>query len=271
MPVQGGGNGMGHGGSAVAAAPGCPRVDRRDPALTPCPGVGLAWWAGWCQAGQVTDSNADPHLPPGLPPRGSALFRPRKPRVPGSFTHQELVADLAAQARARRVMAERMAKDLAFPPHRRPGELSEYVRAKSMYVKYESTPEADGAFEDAPRLLALSGHGSAGYFEGPGGLVVYIHGTYELWNLVVPIKPFRDFVLLGVEDVEDVFFLLTSDSGEAVSALSTLEEEVNAALPHRADMAERGLMPPLHQGYSAASSSARPGSSDSPTSDSSAS
>lgn len=221
--------------------------------------MGVAWRAGWCQAGQVTDSNADRRLPP----RGSALFRPRKPRVPGSFTHGELVADLAAQARARRVMAERMAKDLAFPPHRRPGELSEYVRAKSMYVKYESTPEAPDAFSEAERLVSIGPPDGTGFFEGPGGLVLYIHDIDELWNLVLPIKPFRDFVLLGVEDVEDVFFLLTPDSGKAVLALSRLVEEVSAALPHRADMAKRGLIPPLHQGYSSASSSARSASSDS--------
>lgn len=209
----------------------------------------------------MTDSNAERPLPP----RGSALFRPRKPRQPGSFTHAELVADLAAQARARRKMAQRMARDLAFPPHRRPGELSEFVRAKSMYVKFESTPEALETFPDAPRLVALGGPSSVGYFEGPGGLVLYIHGTYELWDMVLPIKPFRDFVLLGVEDVEDVFFLLTPDSGKAVSALATLEQEVMMALPHRADLAERGLMPPLHQGFSA-SSSAHSASSDSSSS-----
>jgi hypothetical protein len=47
-------------------------------------------------------------------------------------TPEQLVADLAAQARARRKMAEQMARDLAFPPGRRPGELSEFVRAMSM-------------------------------------------------------------------------------------------------------------------------------------------
>jgi hypothetical protein len=71
-------------------------------------------------------------------------------------------------------------------------------------------------------------------------MVLYIHDIDELWNMVLPIEPFRDFVLLGVEDVEDVIFLLTPDSGKAISGLATLVDEVTAALPHRADLARRG-------------------------------
>ncbi len=212
-----------------------------------------------CQAVGVTDSNAEHQLPP----RGSALFRPRKARRPGSVNTEQLVAELAAQARARRKVAQHMARDLAFPPGRRPGDLSEFVRAKLMYVKYESTDEVLLAFPVAPRLVAIGPPDSVGYFQGPGGLVLYIHDVDELWDMVVPVEPFRDFVLLGVEDVEDVFFLLTADGAKAISAFTELVDGVTTALRTRADLAKRGLMPPLHQGYSASTSSSAPISSES--------
>jgi hypothetical protein len=176
---------------------------------------------------------------------------------------EQLVAELAAQARARRKVAQHMARDLAFPPGRRPGEVSEFVRAKSMYVKYESTDEVLLAFPVAPRLVATGPPGSVGFFEGPGGLVLYIHDIDELWDMVLPVEPFRDFVLLGVEDVEDVFFLLTADGAKAISAFAELVDEVTTALRTRADLAKQGMLSPLHQGYSAAASSSSPVSSES--------
>jgi hypothetical protein len=188
--------------------------------------------------------------------RGAPVAPPRrKGRFPDRTTHEALIADLDAQARVRRKLSERMAFELAFPPGRRVGSISELIRAKSMYVKYGSTDEVFLAFPAAPGLVRLGSERQAGFFEGPGGLVLYFHDLDELWDMVVPVRPFQDFVLLGVEDVEDVFFLVTPDSAKAISAFSELEDALTAALRSRAEMAKDGLVPPLHQGYSAAVSS----------------
>lgn len=150
----------------------------------------------------------------------------------------------AAEQR-RRKLAERLAWDLAHPDPAAPREtLSDFVAGAAMQVRWQATIEAQIAFDQAPRLIALGGE--LGRVEGRGGVILWVHclpDGMDDWSLVVPFEPFTGPVLVCVDDLADHCLWISDDDPQAREALSRLQIEVGLALDTRRELIAKGDLP----------------------------
>jgi len=149
-----------------------------------------------------------------------------------------------AVERRRRKLAERLARDLAHPdPDAPPGALSDFVAATAVQVRWAPAIEAQMAFDQALRVVALGGE--VGRVEGRGGVVLWVHAVEDdFWSLVVPFEPFDGPVLVCTDDFGDHAMWISEDSPESREALSTLHTGLIVALETRRDLIAKGTLPP---------------------------
>ena len=147
--------------------------------------------------------------------------------------------------RGRRMLAERLARELANPDPQAPrGALSDFVAATAVKVRWGGrNVDARMAFEDAPTTVLVGGE--LGRVEGRGGVVLWMHAPSEgFWSLVVPFEPFHGPVLVCTDDFYDKAMWITGSSPEAQTALAELHNNLIWTLAARAEKIEKGLLPP---------------------------
>jgi hypothetical protein len=149
-----------------------------------------------------------------------------------------------AVERRRRKMAERLARELANPdPDAPSGALSDFVAATAVQVRWARNVEAQMAFDEAPRVVALGGE--VGRVEGRGGVVLWVHsGEDDFWSLVVPLEPFDGPVLVCTDDFGGHAMWITEDGAESEEALSKLHTGLMVALETRRELIAKGTLPP---------------------------
>ena len=151
-----------------------------------------------------------------------------------------------AAEQQRRKLAERLARDLAYPdPDAPPDTLSDFVAGAVVRVRWASAIDAHIAFDQAPSLIALGGEYRR--FEGRGGVVLVVHsseGGMDDWSLVVPYEPFTTPALVCLDDMAEHCMGVYADSTEAREALSTLHVRLIGAFGNRQGAIARGSLPP---------------------------
>jgi hypothetical protein len=146
--------------------------------------------------------------------------------------------------RRRRLLAERLARELANPDPQAPrGAVSDFVAANAVKVRWARNADAMMALEDAP--LTVSVGGEMGRVSGRGGVVLWVHALRDgFWSLVVPYEPLRGPVLVCTDDFFPHAMWITGDSPEAREALNSLNTNLIWTLAARAEKIEKGLLPP---------------------------
>lgn len=146
--------------------------------------------------------------------------------------------------RRRRLLAERLARELANPdPELPPGALSDFVAATAVQVRWEGSVDAQIAFDMAPRVVALST--GLGRVEGRAGVVLWLHSPVgEFWSMVVPFEPFRGPVLVCTDDFYEHAMWITDETPESREALSQLHQNLLRSMKTRRAVAARGWFGP---------------------------
>jgi hypothetical protein len=193
--------------------------------------LALRWWG--CQAVRVTGDVANQG-----PPEVEPVPRPMQ-RNAGTMSQYWREVE-----RRRRLLAERLARELANPdPNARRGALSDFVAANAVKVRWARSVDAQAAIQEAPTTVMVGGE--MGRVQGRGGVVLWVHSLRDDdWSLVVPFEPFRGPLLVCTDDFFPRAMWISGDSPEARGALTTLETELIFSLAHRAEMVEKGLRRP---------------------------
>jgi hypothetical protein len=146
--------------------------------------------------------------------------------------------------RRRRLLAERLARELANPdPQAAQGTVSDSVAANAVKVRWARNRDAHLAFPDVPGTVSVGR--KMGQVRGRGGVVLWVHALSDgFWSLVVPWEPFRGPVLLCTDDFFPSAMWITGDSPEAREALTGLHTGLIWSVAARADKIEKGLLPP---------------------------
>jgi hypothetical protein len=146
--------------------------------------------------------------------------------------------------RRRRLLAERLARELANPDPDAPrGAVSDFVAANAVKVRWARNWDAHLAFPDVPGTMSVGGE--MGRVQGRAGVVLWVHALSDgFWSLVVPVEPFRGPVLLCTDDFFPHAMWITGDSPDAREALTNLQTGLIWSLEARADKIEKGLLPP---------------------------
>jgi hypothetical protein len=146
--------------------------------------------------------------------------------------------------RRRRLLAERLARELANPDPRAPrGAVSDFVAVNAVKVRWARNADAMLALEEAPKTVTVGGE--MGWVSGRGGVVLWVHALGDgFWSVVVPYEPFRGPVLVCTDDFFPHAMWITGDSPQAREALNSLNTNLIWTLAARAEKIEKGLLPP---------------------------
>ena len=149
---------------------------------------------------------------------------------------------LFADERRRRVLAERLASELARAPRGRFGAGNDFVAMTAVQVRLGSAVETKLALHEAHTVIAAAPASMVGQVRGPGGVVLWLHGP-DLWSLVFPY-PFTGLILICIDDLDGHCMQLYDDSPQARAAIERFRLDVALALGSRRYAIEIGFLPP---------------------------